>query len=266
MKVICETSIVLAMVCALLAGALPSSSAFVAPHQNTVFKAAQKSQLRMAYTEAYDTSLRIEGGSMKAWKVSSNTERVHVNMQTGGRPTRAEINLWHGPDYTPTTMKVYLEDGEKFPLNIVLKPKGAIDTVQVKNIAASEFPVNTKVGEGTADGASGGIYSAPDNLLKATEPILVQGAGAIYSRSFEGNVKRVAVAMTATATNNVKFYLELLHGPNNIKQSIEFYASNGYKTPFFAIFDTPGPGYNIRIKNDYPLEFPIHAYIQPLDV
>jgi hypothetical protein len=77
-------------------------------------------------------------------------------------------------------------------------------------------------------------------------------------------VDKVQVLMMATDGRNVKVQIELLQGPNNIKQTVEFYASNAYKTPFYMILDTPGGGHQIRIKNKYPVEFPLAAYVEPL--
>eukprot|EP00566_Odontella_aurita_P021507 CAMPEP_0113552214 /NCGR_PEP_ID=MMETSP0015_2-20120614/14944_1 /TAXON_ID=2838 /ORGANISM="Odontella" /LENGTH=218 /DNA_ID=CAMNT_0000453169 /DNA_START=198 /DNA_END=854 /DNA_ORIENTATION=- /assembly_acc=CAM_ASM_000160 len=217
----------------------------------------------MVCSESNDVPVSIMGGHMKTWKVDPVSQKCHVNLKTNGRPVNAEINLWHGPDYSPSLMKVWLEDGLQYPLNVVMNPKGhGIDTVQVQNTAQMEFPLTTQVGQG--DGASG-IYKSPGDLVMTSQPRLVQGAGAVVSCPIDTSVQRVQVGMHATEARNVKFILELLQGPNNVKQSIEFYASNGYKTPFYAVFDTPGSGYVVRIKNEYPLEFPINAYVEPFN-
>lgn len=245
-------SVLIAALCALSA----TSSAFVVP-QSTPPKLAT---LKMVCSEPNDVPVTILGEHMKTWKVDPESQKVHVSLKTTGRPANAEINLWHGPDYSPALMKVWLEDGKQYPLNVVVKPKGyGIDTVQVLNTAQMEFPLTTQVGQG--DGTSG-IYRSPDALVEQCQPRLIQGAGAVVSYPVDASTERVQVGMYATEARNVKFILELLQGPNNVKQSIEFYASNGYKNPFYAVFDTPGSGYVVRIKNKYPLEFPINAYVE----
>lgn len=197
---------------------------------------------------------------MKTWKVDPESQKVHVSLKTRGRPANAEINLWHGPDYSPSLMKVWLEDGQQYPLNVVMKPKGlGIDTVQVLNTGQMELPLTTTIGQSET---ISGIYQSPDALIEQCEPRLVQGGGAVVSYPVDTSTQRIQVGMHATDARNINFILELLQGPNNVKQSIEFYASNGYKSPFYAVFDTPGPGYVVRIKNKYPVEFPINAYVQ----
>lgn len=160
-------------------------------------------------------------------------------------------------------MKVYLEDGAEYPLNILMKPKGSgLDTVRVQNTASTDFPATTGVGQ---DGKAS-IYNLPEDIETIAEPRLIQGGGAVKIYPVDNGVDRVAVAAKSKdfEARNIKFRLELLQGPNNVKQSIEFYASNGYKTPFYALFETPGTGYAIRIVNTHSLEFPITAYVAPI--
>mmetsp|Transcript_20956 Transcript_20956/g.57996 ORF Transcript_20956/g.57996 Transcript_20956/m.57996 type:complete len:259 (-) Transcript_20956:1191-1967(-) len=217
--------------------------------------------LRIGNEPDIDGTVRIQGGTMNTWKVDPKSKKVHVMLKTNGRPTTSEINLWHGPDYTPMLIKAYLMDGKQYPLNLIIKPKGlGIDTVQVLNTAEMELPINTAVDQGEGHP----YYLSPDELIATTEPTLIQGNKMVNSIALDPELERVQVGIHATETKNVKFYLELLKGPNEVKQSIEFYASNGYKTPFYAVFDTPGGSqYTVRIINKYPVEFPMHAYVQP---
>lgn len=93
-----------------------------------------------------------------------------------------------------------------------------------------------------------------------------------------------------TDGRHLKSKIELLQGPNNIKQTIDIYGSDGKKRPFFTVVETPGTtnysssvqcvlgkfanvffnstgtGNVIRIINTGPLEYPIEVYVEPFMV
>jgi hypothetical protein len=51
------------------------------------------------------TSL-IQGTSLRTWPLSTHMiDMVQISMATEGRPLNANIELWQGPDYTPSSMK-----------------------------------------------------------------------------------------------------------------------------------------------------------------
>ena len=56
--------------------------------------------------------------------------------------------------------------------------------------------------------------------------------------------------------------IELITGPNSIKQVIEIYSEDGYARPIYAIIETPGMNDNVvRVVNTSPLEFPLLANV-----
>ena len=86
--------------------------------------------------------------------------------------------------------------------------------------------------------------------------------GMIISYSFDAEVESVEVLLK-TDGRNLKGRIELLTGPNNIKQVMDYYSSNGYKRPFYAVIQTPGPGNVVRIINENTIEYPFGAIVEP---
>merc|ERR1719183_2124742 len=195
----------------------------------------------------------VQGGTLKTWSYASQAvERVQVSLSTEGRPLDADIELWQGPDNTPVKMRVYSEDGNVRPFNVVIETPQAPNTVAIRNIGQIEFPL--------AASLTANDVEEPVSNFAATSTT-VQG-GALRTYPFSPNVQRVEV-MLKTDGRPLNARIELLQGPNNNKQVIELYADDGLARPFFAIIDTVGSGNVVRIVNTAPIEFPMVASVQP---
>jgi hypothetical protein len=204
--------------------------------------------------ERYETPpILVQGGTLKTWSYASPmVERVQVRLTTEGRPLDADIELWQGPDNTPTKMRVYSEDGNVRPFNVVIETPQAPNTVAIRNIGQIEFPLAASLTANDVD--------EPVSDFLATSST-VQG-GALKTFPFDPTVQAVEV-MLKTDGRPLNARIELLQGPNNNKQVIELYADDGLSRPFFAIIDTVGSGNVIRIVNTAPIEFPMTASVQP---
>jgi hypothetical protein len=178
---------------------------------------------------------------------------VQVVLSTDGRPLDADVQLWQGPDNTPTKMRVYSEDGDVRPFSAVIEtPDWGASTVAVRNIGQMEFPLAAHVIANDVD--------EPMSDFRETSTI-VQG-GALRTFDFDPTVESVEI-MLRTDGRPLNARLELLQGPNNNKQVIELYGEDGLERPFFAIIDTPGSGNVVRVVNTAPMEFPMFASVQP---
>jgi hypothetical protein len=205
------------------------------------------------------TPVKVEGDTLRTWPIAdSDVERVQVSIKGEGRPLDAKVELWHTPSYIPTVMDIYTEDGSLRPFNAVIATPKRDNTVAVFNTGSHEFPFTAAVAPAGSP-PSRGMLSDP-----GAAPQLVQG-GQIVSWPCPPSVRSVQIFLK-TEMRNLKATIELTQGPNNIKQGIKFYSSDGYKRPLFVVIDTPGPGDMIRIINGNTVEFPFYAWVQPYEV
>jgi hypothetical protein len=196
------------------------------------------------------------GGTLRTWSYASPAvEKVEVTMTTEGRPLDADIELWQGPDNTPTKMRVYVEAGDMRPFNTVIMTPDCPNAVAIRNIGQIEFPLTASVRSNVDD----------DSVLLAQEPSMIIQGGALKTYPFEPMVESVQVLLR-TDGRPLNARIELLQGPNNNKQVIELYTEDGLKRPFYAVIATPGSGNVVRICNTAPVEFPLTANVEAYNI
>eukprot|EP00814_Leptocylindrus_danicus_P001800 CAMPEP_0116031040 /NCGR_PEP_ID=MMETSP0321-20121206/17255_1 /TAXON_ID=163516 /ORGANISM="Leptocylindrus danicus var. danicus, Strain B650" /LENGTH=301 /DNA_ID=CAMNT_0003506045 /DNA_START=54 /DNA_END=959 /DNA_ORIENTATION=- len=203
------------------------------------------------------TTLIVQGQTLKTWSYASHqVDRVQVALKTEGRPLDADVDLWQGPDNTPCKMRVYVEDGAKRPFNAVVETPRGPNTIAIRNIGQLEFPLTACVS----------AVEVPDSrYLSDTAPGMIIQGGALRTYPFDPAVESVQILLK-TDGRPLNARVELLQGPNNNKQVIELYTEDGMDRPYYCVIETPGSGNVVRIVNTAPVEFPLNAWVEPLDV
>lgn len=220
---------------------------------------------------------RIQGGSRHTY---DNYGSSQTFVETDGRPLDVEMEIWDGPNNTPTRVKMYSEDGRQRPMNILTdNMNGRGGTVSVRNTGAMEFPINAGVSS-----MNRGSYGVPEMMMRGQGIMMqpsfssqigfvppstsrgqtVQG-GSLKTFSLPSSVNAVQVTITSDGLP-VNAKLELWGTSSHIKQLAEVYNDNGQTRPFAAIIDVPGGENTIAVKNTGPLEYPIKVVVEPVEM
>ena len=204
--------------------------------------------------------VKVQGDTLKTWEIQEEaTERVQLSIKSEGRPVHTDVQLWHTPSYVPFKFSVYTEDGALRPVNALIETPKAYHpkTVACYNTGTIDFPFDATV--------AGTEMSSAYDVLSAEGPgDLVQG-GKIAPYTFESDVDSVQILLK-TEQRNLKAKIELTQGPNQVKQTVEIYASVGYKVPFYCVIQTPGGNNAIRVINQNTVEFPLNAWVLPYEI
>jgi hypothetical protein len=210
------------------------------------------------------TPTMVQGGSLRTWSfVTHLLNTVQVHLRTDGRPMNANVDLWQGPDNNPQRMAVYVEDGSVRPFQCFMATPFGQNTVSVRNTAQLEYPLQAVLEAGPMLMASPNHERGMARLLDASSKT-IQG-GAVLTKPFEPSVQSVQLYLK-TDGRPLNCRVELLQGPNNIKQCLEVYTEDGSIRPLYVIMETPGVGNVVRIVNTATIEFPIEAVVEPWDV
>jgi hypothetical protein len=202
-------------------------------------------------------SIRIEGETLRTCSFSENVERVEVLLKSNGRPVYGDIELWQGHHNDPQRMKVYLEDGSERSFRAVFECPGSSNSIAIRNTASEDKPIIAGI-----EADFGGGAGSPADLLKSISKTRTVQGGAIYTTPFSPAVQSIQVCLSSDG-RPMNCRVELLQGPNNIKQTMELYTEDGDKRPMYLILDCPGSGNVLRVVNTATVEYPAYVCIEP---
>ena len=242
-------------------------------------------QPRRSWWDTPENNGRIQGGSRHTYSAPYDRDASHTFIESDGRPIDVEMEVWDGPNNTPTSVKFYSEDGRQRPMNILSEnpQMGRGNTMSIRNTGPMEFPINAGVSSvgssrpmmppsGIRGGLAGseGSYLAEHELNGFTRPSspsmkrgeTVQG-GALRTFPLDYSVEAVQVTITTDGLPmNAK--VELWGTSSHIKQLAEIYNDDGQRRPFASIIDVPGGSNTIAVYNTGPMEYPIKVVVEPV--
>jgi len=178
--------------------------------------------------------------------------------KTGGRPLKAKAELLLGPIRTVHTLDMDLEDGGETPVQATLTLKKLAPLLRVTTSESLELPVLAGVYVPSPERIKE-LQTNTENVWESCDKAqkqLVQGGstagggGAMRYWTIPSNVETVQILAWSkdVGKKSLKLDIEVLQGPNNIKQKY-FLQCGGGSQPYHAVFATPGDGCVIRMTN-----------------
>jgi len=229
---------------------------------------------------------RIQGGSRSTFSAPYDRDGSHVFLESDGRPIDTTVELYDGPNNTPTRLKVYSEDGRMRPINtFVENPQRGQrgNTFSIRNTGTMEFPIQggvNSVGGGPVQSMGGGSMSSlagsegaymneaeMSGMTRPTSPSMARGervqGGALKTFPLDHSVEAVQVTIT-TQGMPMNAKVELWGTSSHIKQVAEIYNDDGARRPFASIIDVPGGSNTVAVYNIGPMEYPIEVVVEPV--
>lgn len=218
----------------------------------------------------------VQGGkTVKTYQMPPWAQRCQYSLKTNGRPLRATVQTWLGPLRNTHTLNIDIENGATHPYQATLKFKGD-PNIRISTSKDLELPVQCSV-----------YIPPPERALeleKNTEKVwsnatpfqkqLVQGGcttgggGSIRTWNVPDDVNQVQIVSWSrdVGAKSFRAYIEISQGPNNPKQKLKLQCGGGSQ-PYHGVFQTPGPGWIIRLTNDKFVEDGLFQFaVVPYDV
>ena len=171
-----------------------------------------------------DASIAVQGGAMRTWNYAHPMDQARVLLETDGGPVDAAVNLWQGPDNCPLKMRVFVEDGRLCPFSAVFATPPTPSSVIIRNMATLEFPLAANVAPQTLDQPS----------MECASSLSPIDGDAVNRYPFGPLVDSVQVLLE-TQGRPLNARIEVLQGPDAVKQAVHVYTQDGLDLPFLCL-------------------------------
>eukprot|EP00545_Synedropsis_sp_CCMP1620_P000983 CAMPEP_0119012194 /NCGR_PEP_ID=MMETSP1176-20130426/6140_1 /TAXON_ID=265551 /ORGANISM="Synedropsis recta cf, Strain CCMP1620" /LENGTH=310 /DNA_ID=CAMNT_0006965113 /DNA_START=24 /DNA_END=956 /DNA_ORIENTATION=- len=201
----------------------------------------------------------VQGGkTVRTYEMPLWAERVQMEFKTNGRPLKGKVELWLGPLRVTHQMEFDVQDGKATPFRATLKFKMVGQTLKITSSEGQEFPILASIAvpseERSAELAkiTEGVWNKalPTEKQRLQGGAIQGGGGAIRYVDVAPDVDAVQVVFWSkdTSKKSLKAKIEVIQGPNNPKQIFDL-ACGGGSQPYHCVFETPGPGWQVRVTN-----------------
>jgi hypothetical protein len=208
--------------------------------------------------------IRIEGGkTLKTFAMPSHAERVqYILTSPNGRPVKAKVELWIGPNRCVHELIYDCMNGLTYPLKSTMQFKKLSPVLKVSTDGTFEFPLECGVFVPSPEESKvvGGIcedmfYSAPMKDRVQGGSTIDNKGGAIRSFQIDPSWEKTQIMVWSkdVGKKSFKTNIEVLQGPNNAKQHLNL-RCGGSTQPYHTVIDTPGSGWMIRCNSKKYLE------------
>lgn len=198
------------------------------------------------------------GGTVRTYQMPAWATRVQMRFESNGRPMKGEANLWVGPIRKTHTLKFNTESGAEFPIEALLKFKKGPPVLKISTSEDPVCPMKVAVHVPSAERAKE-LENNTERIWDSLGPDskqLIQGGGtdgkkgAVRYWNIPDEVESVQFLAWSrdSGKKSFKMDIELLKGPNNIKQKM-FLQCGGGSQPYHAVWQTPGEGWTVRMTN-----------------
>mmetsp|Transcript_54262 Transcript_54262/g.131666 ORF Transcript_54262/g.131666 Transcript_54262/m.131666 type:complete len:329 (+) Transcript_54262:192-1178(+) len=211
------------------------------------------------------------GGTVRTWDIPPECERLMYTIATNGRPLKAKVELWVGPIRRIHQVIINSEDGSLTPYKAMLKFKPCSKTLKISTEGSAEFPIIFGA-EVPNKQRMKDSFVATTKVFDAGPKTVIQGGsteggtGSVRYYNIPDSVESVQMVLWSRdmGKRTVKCKIEVLHGPNSIRQLYDLHCG-GSTQPYHCVIPTPGPGWTIRLIAVNYMEFPFEAVVVPFE-
>lgn len=226
---------------------------------STVALGSSKSKPEFEIFPTYESMDYIEAGNtVRTYPMPPWATKCQMRFETNGRPMKGEANLWVGPIRKVHTLKFDVESGVEFPIEACLTYKKLAPVLKISTADNQNYPMKVGVFVPPPERIAE-LDAYTQKLFEGASPDqkqLIQGSntdgkyGARVNWVIPQHVDSIQLLGWSKDTGKKSFKLdiELLQGPNNVKQKL-FLQCGGGSQPYHAVLQTPGSGWVVRIRN-----------------
>lgn len=193
--------------------------------------------------------------TVRTFELTPEDKRIQYVIKTNGRPLKGMVQMWVGPIRNTHTLEMDCQDGDITPVRGTLRVKPGYQTLKISTSEEQQMPLTVAVSIPSQQKND----ELEENFLKIWENSpkqrvqggsTVGGVGAVTTFPVADDVDSVHFMIWSknTGRKSCKATIEVLQGPNNKKQDF-FLQVSGSNQPYSAVFETPGPGWIVRVVN-----------------